>query len=246
MPSATRPILALLLAALVAVAHAGAVGAQSAIVNIDPATQTVDAGTDVTFDVTVVGVGDPTGLASYEITLEFDPQILEFASFTNGAFLGSTSREVVCLPHLFDVNGDGEIDPGFVRVGCVTYGGEPPGPTGAGTLGTFTFAALCAGSSDLAFDRIGLGNPAGADIPTGTEDGAVDVEGAPCSEPGDANCSSSVDPIDAALILQLVAGLIDAVPCPEQADVNLDASTDAVDAALILQFVAGLIPGLPV
>jgi len=58
---------------------------------------------------------------------------------------------------------------------------------------------------------------------------------------GDANCDGSINAIDAALILQLTASLLDTLPCPANADVNGDGRADAVDAALILQFTAGLI-----
>ncbi len=58
---------------------------------------------------------------------------------------------------------------------------------------------------------------------------------------GDANCSGVVDSIDAALILQASAQLVDSVPCPLNADVNASGAIDSVDAAIVLQAVAGLI-----
>ncbi|MDZ4278111.1 MAG: dockerin type I domain-containing protein [Dehalococcoidia bacterium] len=61
---------------------------------------------------------------------------------------------------------------------------------------------------------------------------------------GDANCDATVDSIDAALLLQLDAGLVSSLDCPKNADVNEDGLTTSVDAALVLQFVAGLIPSL--
>ncbi len=57
---------------------------------------------------------------------------------------------------------------------------------------------------------------------------------------GDVTCDESISAIDAALVLQLDAGLLTVLPCPENADVNDDGSTNALDASLILQFVAGL------
>jgi hypothetical protein len=62
---------------------------------------------------------------------------------------------------------------------------------------------------------------------------------------GDVNNSGEADAIDAALILQLNAGLIGSVPNPAAADVDQNGSVNSIDAALILQFVAGLIPQLP-
>ncbi len=58
---------------------------------------------------------------------------------------------------------------------------------------------------------------------------------------GDANCSGTVDSIDAALILQVSAQLVDSVLCPLNADVNASGAIDSVDAAIVLQAVAGLL-----
>ena len=62
--------------------------------------------------------------------------------------------------------------------------------------------------------------------------------------PGDVNCNGSVSSIDAALILQLDAGLLDSLPCAQNADLSGDGEINSVDAALVLQHVAGLIIGL--
>lgn len=63
---------------------------------------------------------------------------------------------------------------------------------------------------------------------------------------GDASCNEMVDAVDAALVLQFAAGLLDALPCAGAADVNGDGATDAEDAAMILQFRVGLLNSLPV
>ena len=61
---------------------------------------------------------------------------------------------------------------------------------------------------------------------------------------GDANCDGGVNSIDAALVLQLDAGLLGALGCELNADVNNDGNINAIDAALILQFTAGLLDSL--
>ena len=62
---------------------------------------------------------------------------------------------------------------------------------------------------------------------------------------GDTSCDRVVNPLDATLILQLVAGLITALPCPGGGDADGNGVTNIVDATVILQFSAGMIDSLP-
>jgi len=62
---------------------------------------------------------------------------------------------------------------------------------------------------------------------------------------GDVDCDGTVDSIDAAIVLQFVAGLYDFSRCPVTGDVNHDGRTDSVDAAIILQYSAGLLTHWP-
>jgi len=62
---------------------------------------------------------------------------------------------------------------------------------------------------------------------------------------GDASCNNVVDAIDAALVLQRIAALVESLECGDAADVDGDGDADATDVALILQYVAGLIDALP-
>ena len=62
---------------------------------------------------------------------------------------------------------------------------------------------------------------------------------------GDVNCDGNVNAIDAALILQKTAGLIDTLACHDAGDVNDDNLLNAIDAALMLQYDAGLIDRFP-
>ena len=72
--------------------------------------------------------------------------------------------------------------------------------------------------------------------PTATEEPALT---------GDVNNDASITSVDALLVLQYVANLLEALANLGNADVNADGNIDSVDAALILQHVAGLLPSLP-
>ena len=78
--------------------------------------------------------------------------------------------------------------------------------------------------------------PTPTDTPTPTPGGNI---------VGDVDCSGAVNAVDAALILQLSAGLIEDLPCAKNADVNEDGDISAIDSTLILQFSAGLLTSLP-
>ena len=61
---------------------------------------------------------------------------------------------------------------------------------------------------------------------------------------GDVGCDGAVTSVDAALILQQVAGLIIELACQTNGDVNGDGRVDSIDAAIVLQFIAGFIDDL--
>ncbi len=58
---------------------------------------------------------------------------------------------------------------------------------------------------------------------------------------GDNNLDGEVDPLDATLILQFYAAMIDSLNDMSNADVDNSGSITSVDAALILQASAGII-----
>jgi alpha-tubulin suppressor-like RCC1 family protein len=58
---------------------------------------------------------------------------------------------------------------------------------------------------------------------------------------GDADIDSVVTSIDAQLVLQYDAALIQVLPCPNQADADDNGDLNAIDASLILQRAAGII-----
>jgi hypothetical protein len=122
-------------------------------------------------------------------------------------------------------------------------GGLSSGVTAIATGANHACAALASGLQcwgDNANGQLGDGGKCGTPCTT-----PVDVVGLGGGTNGDVNCDETVNSIDAALVLQVSAGLLDSPPCPAGADVNHNGSIDSIDAALILQFSAGLLDSLP-
>jgi Tol biopolymer transport system component len=97
------------------------------------------------------------------------------------------------------------------------------------------------GATDIYVRGKPLGAPATA---TRTPTPRPTATPTPPARPGDVNCDGSVTSIDAALVLQYSAGLLDDLRCGGFGDVNRDGVVNAIDAALVLQHVAGLLARL--
>ncbi|MCH7793040.1 MAG: hypothetical protein IID31_12265, partial [Planctomycetes bacterium] len=137
------------------------------MISVYPSAQNVSAGTNIVVEIRVDNVAS---LAAYEFEIQYEPRLLTFVSVTNNSFLGSTGRNVTCLPPQLGLD--------TVRYGCVTFSPPPPdGPSGSGVLATITFSTSCAGSSPLAFTLAGLGDALGAGLPLQTQDGSATVTG---------------------------------------------------------------------
>ena len=140
--------------------------------------------------------------------------------------------------------GDGSVEDRFVPVDVVTgrAGQLFSGVTALDAGGSHT-CAVTEGGGASCWGSNCCGGPLG--------NGSYDLEPHPVPRPvvtggqktlqGDVDCSDRVDSIDAVLVLQLGAALLDLLLCPEAADLNDDAAVDSVDASLILQIVAGLL-----
>lgn len=137
---------------------------------------------------------------------------------------------------------------------CLREDGD--GAFGAGDL---LYFSLAPGSPSLATAGAGPGDLLSPAVPPVVARSAAtlglvasdDVDAIACEttlEPvaGDTNCDGRVDSVDAALLLQLAARLLDRLPCPASADVNRDGALDTLDAMLVLQFHARLLSSLPV
>ena len=221
-------------------------GGPNPTVRVSPSFQNVAVNGTVVVDITIEGA--PV-FAAYEFHLSFDPSVLRFTSVTRGGnILEDAGRTPLCLgPDVVD------LENGIVSYACASTGGDG-GPSGSGLLATLTFRATCPDQTELQFisvgpgldvDPVSISSPLGKSLRTNTVGGDVNINGPSCpgngTMLGDANCNGEVNAIDAAIVLQITAGLLGAPSCEANADVNRNGSIDSIDAALILQFIARLI-----
>lgn len=191
-------------------------------------------------EVTVADVGAP-GVGAWTVDLHFNPDVLS---------------GVACVPGQGGSICNAQYDVGRVRVvGTNIYGLK-----GDAVLASIGLACKASGESTLelttdVFVDATPGDPTNIDAkivngtatcssksePTATEPKPTATPpGSDPKLPGDANCDHLVNSLDAALVLQYTAGLIDSLSCPD-ADYNHTGGVNALDAALILQKDAGLI-----
>lgn len=198
-------------------------------------------------------VDNTNGVAGFTLTLTFDETLVSVSSapgdldgIGDKEWLDTTRPGAFCLPE------SETPQPGRIVGACFTLG-ILPGSVGTGLLGHIVLeAGTEVGASVLAFVEPEFGVlsthivSAEADpvsIPAILLNSAVTI-----AEPvqvGDANCDETVNALDAALILQLSAGLISELPCPAGGDTNVDGVMNPLDAVLVLQFSAGLLDHLP-
>jgi len=177
----------------------------------------------------VLGVGEP-GLGAWTVDIHYDPDALtlqdcdaEFGGVCNPAFSSNSARVA----------------------GTSVYG-----ETGDPVLGSLSFVCNQPGQSsiELSIDVLAdatLGGPLPINAKIANVTATCTAEPSPTEEPqpllGDVDCDNDIDSIDATLVLQYVAEMIDSLDCADNADVNEDGVINAIDAAVILQITAGLL-----
>lgn len=121
---------------------------QITIVSIQPVSQSLAIGSQVLVNVAITDVQD---LYSCQISLSYDPNILEYQGVTEGAFLNQNGEAATF--HL-----DPKISLGSLQGYAISRVGIVPGVNGTGTLATFRFTAIRSGTSaiTLATDPVGI------------------------------------------------------------------------------------------
>jgi hypothetical protein len=177
---------ALLLVAAGAWSVGGTAQADTAVMKVVPASQTVDIG-DGTFTVDIV-IENVSDLAAFEFVLNYDPSILGLVGVEKGPFLDESGGEVSCQVPQRISPADNVPSEESLRFGCASIntagGGENiSGASGTGVAATVTFAPQKTGTSELRLlpepERYhsSLGDPYGAGIPLSLQDGSVKVTG---------------------------------------------------------------------
>lgn len=186
---------------------------------------TLAVGSGVTLDLNALDIGAP-GLGAWIIDISYDASIVS---------------AVAC-----DSHPDGLCNAAFSGHAVRAIGADAEGLEGDITLASITFRCLRDGTTSLAVSpkevadaTVGNLRPIGVDVVHGSI-GCVSGE-APEKEPGDVNDDGRVNSVDAALVLQYEADLIDTLPNAASADMNDDGRINSVDAAIILQIEAGLL-----
>jgi hypothetical protein len=130
----------------------GLVSVQSfaALIEFAPAAD-IDVGGTGHVDVVVSGLAAFEDLAAYDFTVNFNPAILQFESFSASDYLGSVAAgEVIVADPVADVM--------KVSVGAVSLADDFFTQPGAFTLGTFSFRGLASGISELVLSDVVFGD----------------------------------------------------------------------------------------
>ena len=132
-------------------------------------------------------VGDD-GLGAFELTIVYDPSMVEFREARLGGLGGDTKRNFQCLQRSDVV--------GSISFGCISSG-SGAGPEGDLTLAEFSFEPIAPGATTLTLEDVDLVSPLAEEIAVTVESvHPVEITGsAPVDEPADGPNNAS-DPPD--------------------------------------------------
>jgi len=148
-------------------------------VDFSPQSANASVGEKVTVDLTVANVAPDPGLASYDLTLRFDPAVVRLESFSDAGFVTSGKNVVICVPGLIDNVG------GSANATCtaIPLFGQPGVSTaGPVVLLHASLTALAAGTSPLTLSG-SLSGPKGTPISASFGSGSIRVTGGTAAGP---------------------------------------------------------------
>ena len=149
----------------------GAARADVATMALQPPSQVVHVGENVTVDIAVSGVTD---LAAWEVTIKYDPTVVSFYSYQKTDWLDSTGRTQSC-PSAIITNYTSTF--ATAKFGCGSLNLTPDGVAGGSVVAHATFTTNATGTSNLELLSAELALPEGSDCcgPVTTHEGAVEV-----------------------------------------------------------------------
>jgi hypothetical protein len=109
-----------------------------------------------------------SGLAAFQITIEYNPAVLVVSGVEPGPDLGRTGRSFQCLPP--------NRQPGSFSFGCISSGSAPPGTQGTLTLASIELIPRGPGLSPVSLDAELVG-PLGDSFTVAVSGGAARVAG---------------------------------------------------------------------
>ena len=151
-------------------------GVASPIVSIDPASNTVTAGSSFFLDIDITGVSD---LFGFSFDLSYDPTLLAFNQITEGSVLPAAGAT-------FFSEGDSSVSGGITNIFDVVLGAVP-GANGGGTLARINFTALGAGTSTVSLSNLFMLDSTISEIGASTQNASVTATAStasPVPEPG--------------------------------------------------------------
>jgi len=163
--------------AIVAIATPVAWGS-SIYLSVQPSSQSVAEGAEVSIDLNISGLGDPPSLGTYDLNVAFDPTILSFSAFAFGdPVLGDQldptgGGNTISFTNL----GTGTVELFELSLDSDTTLNTLQAPSF--TLGVLTFDAIGAGDSPLTLSINALGDADGNSLSASLQNGSVSVTAA--------------------------------------------------------------------
>jgi hypothetical protein len=150
-------------------------------IGFEPASQTVDLGTQVNAALVISGLGGGTALGVFDVTISFDPLILAYSSVTFGDPVLGDQLGLGSLPITFETPSTGAVE--LFELSFDSPADLNSLQASSFTLATLAFDAVGVGTSSLDMTIHSLGDAYGASITADITNGSVDVQASAIPEP---------------------------------------------------------------